>query len=81
MRIPKIVHQLWKTETLPPRWEAAAQSVRNYHKGWEYRLWTDDMMDAFVKLNYPEFYPIFSGFNRHIMRVDVFRYILMHDDA
>ena len=36
-------------------------------------------MDDHVKRQHPLFYPIYAGFNRHIMRVDVFRYILMHD--
>lgn len=79
IRIPKIVHQLWKDASIPPRWQKAAESVRKYHKGWEYRLWTDEMMDSHVAANHPDVYAVFTGMNRHIMRVDVFRYILMHD--
>jgi mannosyltransferase OCH1-like enzyme len=77
--IPRVVHQLWKTERIPRRWHGAVESVRRYHPGWEYRLWTDAAMDAHVRLRHPAFYPAFAGFSRHIMRVDVFRYILMHD--
>lgn len=79
MRIPLIVHQLWKTGVVPPRWQYAHESVKRYHRGWEYRLWTDELMDQHMRARHPEFYPIFAGFNRHIMRVDVFRYVLMHD--
>lgn len=79
MRIPRIIHQIWNTETIPPRWLAAVESVKGYHPGWEYRLWTAAMMDRYVKLNHPDFHGLFAGFNRHIMRVDVFRYVLMHD--
>lgn len=79
MRIPKIVHQLWKDEAIPPRWQGAVASVKRYHKGWDYRLWTDQAMDEHVRTRHADFYPAFTGFNRHIMRVDVFRYILMHD--
>jgi mannosyltransferase OCH1-like enzyme len=79
MRIPQIVHQLWKNEAIPKRWHAASQSVRRYHKGWEYRLWTDALMDEHVRTHHPAFFPVFRGFDRHIMRVDVFRYVLMHD--
>lgn len=77
--IPRIVHQLWKNEEIPARWRPAADSVRRFHKGWEYRLWTDEMMDSHVRNNHPALYPVFAGMNRHIMRVDVFRYVLMHD--
>ena len=79
MQIPRIVHQLWKTDDIPARWREAVHSVKRYHKGWEYRLWTDERVDEYVRTNHPRFYPVFAGFNRHIMRVDVFRYVLMHD--
>ncbi|HEX5049213.1 MAG TPA: glycosyltransferase [Gammaproteobacteria bacterium] len=79
MTIPRIIHQLWKTHDIPPRWREASASVRKYHKGWEYRLWTDDAMDKHVRVNHPELYPSFMAMNRHIMRVDVFRYVLMND--
>ncbi len=36
-------------------------------------------MDAYVRSSHPDLYAIFTGFGRHIMRVDVFRYVLMHD--
>jgi mannosyltransferase OCH1-like enzyme len=79
MQIPRIIHQLWKDEDVPPRWRGAVASVKRYHKGWEYRLWTDALVDEHVRVNHPKFYPVFAGMNRHIMRVDVFRYVLMHD--
>lgn len=79
MTIPKIIHQLWKTESIPARWQQAAESVKRYHKGWEYRLWTDETMLRYVEAHHPALYPVFIGMNRQIMRVDVFRYVLMHD--
>ena len=79
MPIPKIIHQLWKNEDVPVRWRDTVASVRRYHKGWEYRLWTDEAMDKHVRDNHPEFYRAFMAMNRHIMRVDVFRYVLMND--
>jgi mannosyltransferase OCH1-like enzyme len=79
MQIPKIVHQLWRTDDIPRRWHGAVASVKRYHKGWQYRLWTDAAIDAHVRARHPAFYPIFSGMNRPIMRADAFRYVLMHD--
>ena len=79
MAIPRIIHQLWKDTQVPPRWRAAAASVCRYHKGWEYRLWTDAAMEQHVQMRHPDFWRVFAGFNRHIMRVDTFRYILMQD--
>jgi mannosyltransferase OCH1-like enzyme len=79
MKIPRIVHQLWKDRTIPPRWAETVASVKRLHKGWQYRLWTDAEMVAHVASRHPQLYPVFMGMNRHIMRVDVFRYVLMHD--
>lgn len=79
MPIPRIVHQLWKDESIPKRWEQTSRSIKKYHQGWEYRLWTDDAMTRHVKVNHPDFYPFFAAMRHHIMRVDVFRYVLMHD--
>ena len=77
--IPKVIHQLWKTDQIPRRWEEAARSVRRYHRGWEYRLWTDEKMGAHVRDRHPELYSTFTALNLNIMRADVFRYILMYD--
>lgn len=79
MQIPRIIHQLWKNEDIPRRWTNAHESVKKYHPGWEYRLWTDAMMDDYVQRGHAGFYPVFAGMNRNIMRADVFRYILMRD--
>ncbi|MGD2167459.1 MAG: glycosyltransferase [Gammaproteobacteria bacterium] len=79
MRIPKIIHQLWKTHDIPERWHESIASVKRMHDGWEYRLWTDPEMFEYVQTKHPDLYPAFMGMNRHIMRVDVFRYVLMHD--
>jgi mannosyltransferase OCH1-like enzyme len=73
MQIPRIVHQLWKTEQVPARRRDAVESVRRYHKGWDYRLWTDAQIDDYVRTKHPRFYPVFAGMNPHIMRIDVFR--------
>lgn len=78
-RIPKIVHQLWKDESIPEKWHASAASVKRYHKGWEYRLWTDAAMLQHVEVHHPELFGTFRSMERQIMRVDFFRYILMHD--
>ena len=77
--IPKIVHQLWKDEQIPTKWKNAVASVKQMHPDWEYRLWTDVSMDQYVREKHPSFYPIFASYKRQIMRVDVFRYILMQD--
>ena len=77
--IPRILHQSWKSKKLPWRWKHTIAAVKRWHPEWEYRLWDDEMINVYVQEHYPDFYPIFSGFSRNIMRADVMRYILMHD--
>lgn len=79
MPIPRIIHQTWKTQEIPPRWRNAIASVKHYHPGWEYRFWTDEDMETHVRDHHPDFYPVFMAFSRPIMRADAFRYVLMHD--
>ena len=79
MIIPKVIHQTWKSHDVPQRWQAAVDSVRRYHPGWDYRLWTDAEMDAHVEATQPLLWPVYKGFAKNIMRADVFRYVAMHD--
>lgn len=79
MTIPRIIHQTWKTEDIPPKWRTAVDSVKRYHPGWEYRLWTHAMMDDYVREHHPDFFPVFAGMEKDIMRADSFRLVLMND--
>lgn len=76
--IPHIIHQTWKTTTLPPQYVAAAESWRRMHPGWTYHLWTDEMLDAFVRERYPDVWPLWRSYPDQIQRVDTARYMLLH---
>ncbi|MDH5588773.1 MAG: glycosyltransferase [Gemmatimonadota bacterium] len=77
-RIPRIIHQTWKTHAIPSRFHGPAESWRRRHPEWEYRLWTDDDLDAFVREEYPRLYGLYRSYPRHIMRVDAARYMILH---
>lgn len=76
--IPHIIHQTWKTNTVPKKWQSFTRKVRKLNPDWSYRLWSDDDNDAFVKEEFPDFYPVFSDFPKGIMRADVIRYLIMY---
>ncbi|MFZ0930337.1 MAG: glycosyltransferase, partial [Syntrophobacteraceae bacterium] len=76
--IPKLIHQTAKTHELPSEWRRFQQIVRELHPAWEYRLWTDEDNDAFVKKEYLNFLPVFRAFSKGIMRADVIRYLIMY---
>lgn len=76
--IPKIIHQTWKSLKVPYKWRPFVTKVKNLNPEWEYKLWTDQDNDVFVKNEYPDFYPIFKNFPKEIMRADVIRYLIMY---
>ena len=78
MPIPKIIHQTWKHNRVPGRWKPLVKKVKELNPGWEYKLWTDADNDAFVRREFPEFYPVYRDFPKAIMRADVIRYLLMY---
>ena len=78
MQIPKIIHQTWKTHTIPEKWWPFTEKVKELNPDWEYRLWSDADNDRLVKQEFPAFYDIFTGFSKNIMRADVIRYLIMY---
>jgi len=76
--VPRIIHQTWKTKTIPERVQILQKSWFDYHPDWKYILWTDEDIDEFIKNEYEWFYPYWSSYPHHIQRVDAFRYFVMH---
>ena len=76
--IPKLIHQTWKTSETPKKWLPFVNIVRELNPDWQYKLWSDEDNEKFVKEEYPDFYDTFTGFSRGIMRADVIRYLIMY---
>lgn len=80
MKIPKIIHQTWKTKEIPQKiypqeWH---ESWKKLHPDWEYRLWTDEENNDFIKTHFSWFYPTYKGYDKEIKRVDAVRYFLLY---
>lgn len=73
MAIPRIIHQTWKSNDLPPSLARFASRWQELHPQYEYRLWTDAQNDAFVKSEFPEYYGLYRSFSREIFRADLAR--------
>lgn len=78
MTIPRIIHQTWNTEQTPDHLTAYAQSWKDKHPDWEYRLWTDEQNRWFIAQEYPWFLSQYDGYPRAIQRVDAVRYCILH---
>ena len=77
--IPKIIHQIWKTETVPPEFHKFCQSWKDHHKypEWTYKLWTDDEIDWLIKGHFPEYYQLMKNISIKIIYFDIARYIIL----
>ena len=76
--IPKLIHQTWKTESLPKDLAPLAESWARLNPSWERILWTDEMLLKFVFENYPQYFDIYSAYSHGVCRADAARYMLLH---
>ena len=76
--IPKIIHQTWKTSTLPDNFKKWSQTIKDMHPTWEYKLWTDEDNRNFIKDNYNWFLTTYDNYNMNIKKVDSVRYFYLY---
>jgi inositol phosphorylceramide mannosyltransferase catalytic subunit len=76
--IPRIIHQTWKDDAIPPAMRPLSESWRRKHPGWEYRLWTDGDNRAFIRTCFPGFLRRYDSYLYPIQRVDAVRYFLLY---
>ncbi|KAJ7781118.1 glycosyltransferase family 32 protein [Mycena metata] len=77
-RIPRILHQTWKTGTLPEKWKSISQECRDMMPDYEYMLWTDDSSREFIARHYPWFLNTFDDYSYAILRADAIRYFVLY---
>lgn len=79
-RIPRLIHQTYRTNETPSIWNVSVRSVIEKNADdFKYRLWTDEEINEFVKDREPRFYEeTFVKYRYSIQRVDTFRYVLLY---
>ncbi|KAK9893600.1 glycosyltransferase family 32 protein [Cystobasidium minutum MCA 4210] len=77
-KVPRIIHQTWKSSSLPSKWNTLSKTCQSMHKDFEYKLWTDESSLAFIKEHYPWFLPTYLGYQFNIQRADAIRYFVLH---
>jgi len=79
-RIPRIIHQTWRTHDVPRKWNHTVQSVRVFNANdFEYHIWTDEDINRYVRHVQPAYYEkIFLNYPLDIQRIDAFRYIVLY---
>lgn len=77
--IPKIIHQTWKSDTLPPilklLYDENVKLLKN--KGYTFKLWSDKSILDFINQYYPNYYNIYSLARTGVQRGDISRILLV----
>jgi mannosyltransferase OCH1-like enzyme len=76
--IPKIIHQTWKDENIPLKWQDAVNSCKSTYSDYTYMLWTDEKMEEFIQNKFSWFYDTYMTYPHHIQRCDAFRYFVLY---
>lgn len=76
--IPKIIHQTWKSDKIPPRFVPFVDSWKSHHPDYTYMLWTDDNNREFVKNEYPNFLYLYDTIPTPVMKCDFMRYLIIY---
>ena len=78
-RVPRVIHQTYRTYDIPPVWNTSVQSILKNNAGeFRYRRWSHADMDAFVREHEPDFYwNTFVNYKYDMQRIDSFRYVMM----
>jgi mannosyltransferase OCH1-like enzyme len=76
--IPKIIHQTWKTTTIPEKWKRSQEAWISLYPGWTYKLWTDIDNLELVDREFPQYSEMFKNFEYDIQRADFIRYVILY---
>lgn len=76
--IPPILHQTWKSDTVPHRFQAYVESWKLHNRDWTFMFWNDRMLLEFIASNYPDFLPTFCSYLNGVLRADAARYLLLY---
>lgn len=75
--IPRIIHQTWKTSSLPEKFRAYQKTWIRHHPGWEYRFYDDSACRAVVQESFPGLLALYDGCPYPVQRADLFRYLVV----
>lgn len=77
-RIPRIIHQTWKTAEVPSDCRESIASWKRLNTDHEYRFYTDADAKLHIATKHPQLMYAFERM-KAIERADLFRYVILHD--
>lgn len=84
MVIPKIIHQTYRSEALPPEILEIVEGLKSLNPDWEYRFYTDEDILEYIRKNFDEkvltaylkINPIYGA-----AKADLFRYLVLYKEG
>lgn len=76
---PKIIHQTWKNNNIPKKWQLSQTQWKKLHPDYEYILWTDADIRNYIKEKHPSFLKLHDSYEYNIQRADMIRYFILYD--
>jgi hypothetical protein len=78
--VPKIIHQQWKTNTVPEKFMKWRTKWFELFPEPEYKhmLWTDTNGRELIETHYPWFLKTYDNYKHNINRADAVRYFILH---
>lgn len=76
--IPKIIIQTWKSNTVSQRYMKLINSVKENNPHYKYLFFTDDDIENFFKMYYPDYFVTYLRLPIIIQRIDFFRYVAVY---
>lgn len=78
-RIPRILHQTWKSRTIGATKVKYVRSWIDLNPDWHYKLWTDKDNRLLVASRFPQYLDLYDSYPQDIMRADIIRYLILYE--
>ncbi|XP_052776933.1 uncharacterized protein LOC128214482 [Mya arenaria] len=78
-RIPHIIHQTYKSESIPQVYIPLIQSFIQHNRNWTYFFWTDSSARKLISERFPNFLHTWDNYKKGVYRADALRYFVLHE--
>lgn len=80
--IPKIVHQTWRSDSLPSIFQKINEANKKMNTAFEFKIWSHKPgppdIDEFIKKEYPDIYDIFNDAKYGVQKADIARIAILY---
>lgn len=78
-KIPHIIHQTYKSESIPDLYWENIKSVVKQNPSWTYYFWSDASARKLIAERHPALLKTYDGYNQGIKRGDALRYVILYE--